>query len=129
MPVSDHVLHHCALFRHVSAEVVSEAARSMDIVQLKKREVLLPSGRAFRGLGVVLQGRLQAIDYTMDGREVALTSVDSGEAFGQANLVAPRPVDLTWVAVMPSSLALMPSRAAMELLKLSGSTQTEAVFC
>lgn len=88
----------------------------MDILQLKKREVLLINGAPFRGLGVVLQGRLQAMDYTIDGREVALTTVDSTEAFGQANLIAPRPVDLTWVAVSQSVLAVMPRQAAIELL-------------
>jgi len=91
----------------------------MDILQLKKREILLINGAPFRGLGVVLQGRLQAMDYTIDGREVALTTVDSTEAFGQANLIAPRPVDLTWVAVSQSVLAVMPRQAAIELLHIS----------
>ena len=117
MPVSEIVLKNCSLFQRATPAVVQQAASQMDILQLKKREVLLTGGRAFRGLGVVLQGRLQAMDYTIDGREVALTTVDSGEAFGQANLIAPRPVDLTWVAVSQSTLAVMPPQAAIELLR------------
>lgn len=89
----------------------------MSILELKKREVLLVSGSAFRGLGVVLQGRMQAMDYTADGREVALTTVEQGEAFGQANLLASRPVDLTWVAVNGCTVAVMPQQAALALFK------------
>lgn len=119
MPVSEIVLKNCTLFKHAAPSAVQRAASQMDILQLKKREVLLIKGRAFRGLGVVLQGRLQAMDYTIDGREVVLTTVDSEEAFGQANLLAPRPVDLTWVAVSQSTLAVMPPEAALELLRNS----------
>ncbi len=127
MPVSEIVLQNCSLFQRATPSVVQQAATQMDILQLKKREVLLINGRAFRGLGVVLQGRLQAMDYTIDGREVALTTVDSGEAFGQANLIAPRPVDLTWVAVSQSTLAVMPPQAALELLKHSEMSMQVAV--
>ena len=116
MPVSDIVLSNCSLFQRAPASVVGQAASQMDIMHLKKREVLLIKGRPFRGLGVVLQGRLQAMDYTIDGREVALTTVDQDEAFGHANLLAPRPVDLTWMAVSQSTLAVMPPQAALELL-------------
>lgn len=119
MPVSEIVLKSCSLFQRATASAVQHAASQMDILQLKKREVLLTNGRAFRGLGVVLQGRLQAMDYTIDGREVALTTADSGDAFGQANLIAPHPVDLTWVAVSPSTLAVMQPQAALVLLQNS----------
>jgi CRP/FNR family cyclic AMP-dependent transcriptional regulator len=116
MAVSDIVLKNCSLFRQVSAEVLHLAASQMDILQLKKREVLLVNGHAFRGLGVVLQGRLQAMDYTIDGREVALTTADSDQAFGQANLIAPRPVDLNWVAVSQCTVAIMQPKHALDLL-------------
>ncbi len=127
MPVSEVVLKNCGLFQRATPLVVKHAASQMDILQLKKREVLLVNGRPFRGLGVVLQGRLQAMDYTIDGREVALTTVDSGEAFGQANLIAPRPVDLTWVAVGQSTLAVMAPQPAMELLRNSEMSMQVAV--
>lgn len=116
MAVSDIVLRNCSLFRQAPDAVVRQAASQMELLQLKKREVLLVNGHAFRGLGVVLNGRMQAMDYTIDGREVALTTVDSDQAFGQANLIAPRPVDLNWVAVTQCTLAIMPPQPALDLL-------------
>ena len=56
MPVSEIVLKNCSLFRRATPGVLQQAASQMDILQLKKREVLLVNGRAFRGLGLVLQG-------------------------------------------------------------------------
>lgn len=96
---------------------VALAAQQMVILELKKREILLVNGNPFRGLGVVLQGRIQAMDYTVDGREVALTTVEQSEAFGQANLLATRPVDLTWVAMNGCTVAVMPQQAALDLFK------------
>lgn len=116
MAVSESVLTSCPLFMGLAPNVLQQAATQMNLFQLKKRELLLHNGKPFRGLGVVLQGRLQAMDYTIDGREVALNTVDSGQAFGQANLIAPRPVDLAWVAIVSSTLAILPMQEAKTLL-------------
>ena len=72
----------------------------------------------FNGLGVVLQGSLQALDLTLDGREAALMTVPLYETFGHANLLAARPVALTWVASSVSTtVAVMPSERAQELMQ------------
>ena len=127
MALSEIILRSCSLFRNASGSVVQKAASQMSLLLLKKREILLINGRPFRGLGVVLEGRMQSMDYTVDGREVALTTVDSVSAFGQANLIAPRPVDLTWVAVIPSTLAVMPPQAALDLLQSTDMSMQVAV--
>lgn len=110
-------MRNCDLFAQAPESVVEQASRQMEIVHLKRREVLLSDGRPFRGLGVVLQGRMQAIDHTIDGRELALMSIEVGGVFGQANLIAPRPVAMTWVAVSPTTLAVMAPDAAMSLFQ------------
>jgi len=116
MAVSEMLLRSCSLFKNLSAQTMSQMVEAMELVQLKKREVFLAGAKeAFQGIGVVLQGRLQAVDYTMDGREAALTTVEVGTAFGHANLLARSPVDLTWVAVTPCTLAVL-SRTQAQLL-------------
>jgi CRP-like cAMP-binding protein len=117
MPVLDLALRGCRLFATAPEDVVQQAAQGMDIVNLKRREVLMRGGRGFNGLGVVLQGRLQAMDRTLDGREVALQTIEEREAFGQAGLLARRPVELTWVAAAPSAVAVMSAEQARRLLE------------
>jgi len=117
MPVLDFALRACRLFATASDVVVSQAAQHMDIVNLKRREVLMRGGQSFTGLGVVLQGRLQAMDRTLDGREVALQTIAEHETVGQAGLLARRPVELTWVAAAPSAVAVMSAERARHLLE------------
>jgi CRP-like cAMP-binding protein len=117
MPVSALALRNCRLFAQAPDAVVEQASAHMEIIHLKRREVLRINDRPFRGLGVVLQGRLQAIDHTIDGREVALTTIEPDGVFGVAHLIAPHPVEMTWMAVSPTSLAIMAPTAAFELLK------------
>lgn len=119
MPVLDLALRGCKLFAQAPEEVLAEAARAMDIVNLKRREVLMRGGRPFKGLGVVLQGRLQAMDRTLDGREVALQTIEERETFGQAGLLASRPPVLTWVAATPSSVAVMSPEMARRMFENS----------
>lgn len=115
MPVLDLALRSCRLFEHAPADVVAQAANDMAIVHLKRREVLYTEGQPFRGLGVVLQGRLQAMDSTIDGREVALQTVDVGDSFGQAHLLARRPLEVVWMSVASSTVAVMSARQARAL--------------
>ena len=117
MPVSGLALKQCALFVNVPEALLQRASQLMEIVQLKRREVLLTDDLPFTGLGLVLQGKLQAIDYTIDGREVVLSTIEPGGMFGQASLLAPRPVELTWVAPSPATLAVMAQADAQALLE------------
>jgi CRP-like cAMP-binding protein len=117
MPVSELALRACSLFAQAPDALIGKASNDMEIVHLKRREVLLQGGKPFRGLGVVLQGRMQAIDQTLDGREVALQTIEVQEAFGQVNLLARRPITLNWVAVAPTSLAIMNAAKALLLFE------------
>jgi CRP-like cAMP-binding protein len=89
----------------------------MEIIHLKRREVLETGGRKFKGLGLVVQGRIQSIDQTLDGREVALQTVDPGEVFGQVALLASQPVNMVWVATVPSAVAVLPEAKALALFE------------
>jgi CRP/FNR family transcriptional regulator, cyclic AMP receptor protein len=117
MPVSELVLRGCHLFANAPEALVSSASGDMEIIHLKRREVLEPGGRKFKGLGLVVQGRIQSIDQTLDGREVALQTVDPGEAFGQVALLASQPVNMVWVATVPSAVAVLPEAKALALFE------------
>lgn len=117
MPVSGMALKECAFFAELPDALLMQTSQLMKIVQLKRREVLIVGERPFTGLGLVMQGRLQAIDYTIDGREVSLSTIEPGGIFGLASLLAPRPVELTWVAQNLTTLAVMSQADALSLLE------------
>lgn len=105
------------MFAQAPEESVQWASERMEIFNLKRRETLLSGGGPFKGLGLVLQGRMQAVDLTLDGREVALKTVEQNGLFGEENLLATRPLDLTWMAPAPASVAVMGARTAQDLLQ------------
>jgi CRP-like cAMP-binding protein len=88
----------------------------MEIFSLKRRQALLSSGGPFKGLGVVVNGRMQAIELTLDGREVALKTVEQGGLFGQEDLLARTPLSLHWTAPASATVAVMGLKTAKELL-------------
>lgn len=91
----------------------------MNLLHLRKREVLptgAPPGQPFAGLGVVLQGGLQAIDLTLDGKEVGVMNVGPHEPFGHTLLLVERPIDLIWMASSATTAAIMERERALQLL-------------
>lgn len=118
MAISVLALAPCGFFTHTTPAARQFAAAHMRLVYLKRREVMGDGAQPFDGLGVVLQGSLQALDLTLDGREAALMTVLQYESFGHANLLAGRPVALTWVASGGSTtVAVMSSERAQELMQ------------
>ena len=92
------------------------AAERMDIFTLKRRQALLSGGGPFKGLGVVVNGRMQAIELTVDGREVALKTVEQHGLFGQEDLLARTPLSLHWTAPATATVAVMGLKVAKELI-------------
>lgn len=117
MPVSTLVLKQNAFFSTLSEASLQWTAERMDIFSLKRRQTLLTGGSAFRGLGMVLSGRMQAIELTLDGREVALKTVEQNGLFGQEDLLARTPLSLHWTAPAAASVAVMGLKSAMELIQ------------
>ncbi len=110
----------CAFFSTASTPALQFAASHMNLLHMRRREVLQPGGQPgqpFAGLGVVLQGGLQAIDLTLDGKEVGLMNVGPHEPFGHTLLLAERPIELTWVASSSATTAAIMDRdKALQLL-------------
>lgn len=106
----------CAFFQTASAPALQFAAAHMHLQHMRRREVLSQGAKPFDGLGVVLQGNLQAVDLTLDGKEVGLMSAGLHEPFGHYVLLADQPMDLTWVATSAATVAIMERDKALQLL-------------
>jgi CRP-like cAMP-binding protein len=111
------VLVQCPLFSALPVMHLGELAERMQIVSLRRRELLGgPSG--FNGLGVVLSGTVQSVEETADGREVVLSTVEAYQPLGLAELLA-QPLALpTWIAGAPGTAVGVLGRAhALEMLR------------
>lgn len=116
--ISQIALAPCRFFASAPPAALQFAAAHMEMRHLRKRELLGDIQLPFTGFGIVLQGAMQAVDMTMDGKEVALLSVQPYETFGHISLLAEQPLALTWVATSASTtVALMPEDRALQLMQ------------
>ncbi len=83
MSVHVNFLAHIPLLRTLPESVRLAVAARMVRRTLARRAVALEKGARGQPLGFVLTGRLQAVDFTLDGREAGLYFVGPGEVYGE----------------------------------------------
>ena len=66
-------------------------------------------------LAFLLAGRLQVVDYLIDGREVALNVIEAGHFFGELSVIDQRPRSATLITLVPSTVMRTPGALAREL--------------
>lgn len=87
MSVPVTVLQGLPLLSSIPHVTVAHLALSASEGSFAKREVVLQKGNAPSALCFLLEGRLQGVDFTMDGREVGLYFISPGDYFGEVALV------------------------------------------
>ena len=75
------------LLRSLSAETLEHLAPQASIRVFNKRELVLTKGPPSPFLCFLLEGRLQALDFTAEGREVGLYFIDPGDYFAELSLI------------------------------------------
>jgi CRP-like cAMP-binding protein len=117
MSVARALLLQWSLFADLDAGTLERLGRAMELRHCPRRKLVLASRDRGSHLGLVVQGRVQAIDFTLDGREYAAWSAAPGEFFAETAVFAPETADQeTFVAVVESVVALMPGPVARELV-------------
>lgn len=82
-----------------------------------KRQLVMEKGRNSQGLWIVTQGRLQGLDYTIDGREVGLYFITPGQFFGELALIDGQPHPEHVIATAASELCLIPLPICKDLMR------------
>lgn len=81
------LLQQFSLLRLLSAEALEQIAPLASTRDFAKREMVLAKGPPVPYLCFLMEGRLQAIDFTLDGREVGLYFIEPGDYFGELSLI------------------------------------------
>lgn len=116
MPIDPALLQKIALLRDFPAAELAELAAAAMERKMARREVLLQKGEQPQFLPILLDGRLQGIDFTLDGREVGLYFVGVGEFCGELSLIDRLPMAETVIALAPSRLLLLPREQARVMM-------------
>ena len=75
-----------SLFETLGAEDLSYLAQKSQIERFARRAVILNAGSQEDRVCFLFEGRLQGVDFTIDGREVGLYFVDPGDYCGELSV-------------------------------------------
>jgi len=109
MAVHPSLLLQFALLRHVPAEALPDLAQRSALKSFAKRELVLNKGAPATQLGFLLEGHLQATDFTLDGKEVGLYFVAEGAYFGEIGLLDGQPQPEMVLAAKKSQVLWVPN--------------------
>jgi len=116
MSLSPIILQELALLRGLPREDLVRLGALMSLRDLGRREVAFNKGEPGHALCFLLEGRLQAVDFTVDGREVGLYFVDTGDYFGELAVIDNKPQPEFMIAVAKSKIAVLPRQDARALM-------------
>jgi len=114
------------LLRHLPESALPEVAESSMLKTFAKREVVLNKDAVSGHLFFLLEGHLQATDFTLDGKEVGLYFVEEGQYFGEIAMLDGLPQPEIMMANKKSQVILVPNRLIRRLI-LSQPVMTEAI--
>ncbi len=108
MPVPFLVLSQLPLLAGLPQVTLGHLAQNSSERSFAKREVVLQKGSEAGHLCFLLEGRLQGVDFTVDGREVGLYFVNPGDYFGDIAVIDGEPHPVYVTAVSRSRVVFVP---------------------
>ena len=84
--------------------------------KVERRQVVIKRGESDAGLGFLIVGRLQTVNFTLGGREVGLDFISEGDFFGELSVIDGQPAPEYIIAVAPSRLTFLDRDRARDLM-------------
>ena len=114
MAVATLLLRDVGLLQGSAPEAVAALAAQVSLQEFARRQVLYEKGSRGSDLFFVVAGRLQAVDHTVDAREVGLYFVDPGQHFGEMALFGQPQREETMIALGPAKVLRLPGAQARD---------------
>jgi CRP-like cAMP-binding protein len=116
MPVLIPILQSLRLFDRLPLTQLAALSPMLSEQTVERREVVIKRGAVDVGLGFLIEGRLQSVDFTLDGREVGIHFFGNGDFFGELSVIDRQPAAEYVIAVAPSRLIFLDHARARELM-------------
>ena len=126
MAIHISLLQQFSLLRHLPTPTLELLANSSAVRSVARREVVLDKDSPVEYLFFLLEGRLQATDFTLDGKEVGLYFVEEGQYFGEIAMLDGLAYPEIVIANKKSQVVQVPNRLVRDLI-LAQPKMTEAI--
>ena len=115
MQVTSELLKNFTLFKDLEVFELERLASGSELKRFARRSIVLTAGRNENRVCMLFEGRLQGVDFTIDGREVGIYFVDRGDYCGELclfdNGVNPEHV----IALNSSSVVFVPTNLLRDI--------------
>lgn len=116
MIVTPEMLKTFPVLKSLSDKTLGRLAEQSSIGKFSRREVVLDPGKPQDQLCFLFEGRLQGVDFTIDGREVGLYFVEPGGFCGEIRLYDTGPLPEFVIATTPSVTVFVPLQGMREVM-------------
>jgi CRP/FNR family cyclic AMP-dependent transcriptional regulator len=119
MPIAPLILKQFDLFKQLPDDMLELVSNQAQLVEVPKRKVVMEKNMHTHSLGLLLEGRLQGIDVTIDGREAGLYFVDTFDFFGELSVIDQLPASEFIIALTASKFIMIPAATIQHLINES----------
>lgn len=116
MPIPFQRLLHIGLLESLPEEVLFRISTQVTEKQFARREVVVTKGQPHARFGFLLDGGLQAVDFTVDGRSAGLYFINPGGFFGELSVVDQQAPAEHIIATIKSTVAILDANVARQLI-------------
>ena len=116
MVVTPELLGSFPVLKPLSADVLTQLAPQCALHKFARRGIVLNAGKQEDALCFLFEGRLQGVDFTIDGREVGLYFVEPGDFCGELGLFDHAPQPEYVIALTASVVVLVPMASIREIM-------------
>ena len=114
MPIHLRKLLQVKLLESLPEEEVLRLSTLVKERQFARREMVIAKEQTHPELGFLLEGRLQGVDFTVDGRSAGLYFVEPGDFFGELSVVDGRPPAEHIIAAARSTAVFLDAETARQ---------------
>ena len=116
MEVTPKLLSAFPLLKPLPNEVLSDLAQCSSLRKFSRRGIVLEAGEAERSTCFLFDGRLQGVDFTIDGREVGLYFVEPGDFCGELALFDKEPQPEFVIALTAAVVVFVPVKELQQVM-------------
>jgi CRP/FNR family transcriptional regulator, cyclic AMP receptor protein len=116
MTVSVDILQQFPLLATLPKVTLAELSKTSELKSFNKREIVFSKGSQPQHLMFLFEGRLQGVDFTMDGKEVGCYFADPGDFFGELGVLDNQAHPETVIALVKSVVVFVPRHIIRPLM-------------
>jgi len=107
------------LFKNLPDNIIDQLREHATLAEVPRRKIIMQKGATTHSLGLLLEGRLQGVDMTLDGHEAGLYFIEPNDFFGELSVIDNQPASEFVIALSPARFIMMPAAIIQQLVKTS----------